>query len=485
MGNARIMMLSAVLALGACSDEEKKKEETDNTCDPQDVAACDEGLLCEQLGADRHECLPPVIVSGRVFDAIDTQGIGGATVVGLDANGAARTRVSRTNPDGTYELPVSVRRTEDGKPTDEAITLRVAAADHQPFATAPRSALPIELGKAIPDDQQDGGVAGKGDEDQEIPPYRIANAATDVALVPLAAADRGGATVTGSIAADVPGGVLVLAVSGDKARTSAVSDQDGAFVLFNVPLGATQIEGYRSGLALEPETVSVPRDGLKDVLLSASKAKLSTVNGSVSIVNASGGLTTSVILAVASTFDAQAIRGEAPAGLRAQGIGGAFSIKDVPPGRYAVLAAFENDSLVRDPDEGISGTDVVFVDVGAAGAAVSLDQGFKVTAALGVVSPGASGVELVAAGNLPLRWQDDSSEDGYELRVYDALGELVHENLTIARVTGAEEVSYTLDASSYKPGMLYQFRVWSFRDKVGRGYISASEDLRGVFEIKR
>ncbi len=487
MAKARLMMLMAALALGACSDDEKKKEKEDNTCDPELVAACADGLLCEQLGADRYECLPPVIVSGRVYGALDNKGIVGASIVGLDVNGAARTRVARSTADGSYELPVSVRRNEDGTPTDDAITLRVAAADFQPFASAPRTALPIELDKAVPDTDADAGAEASQDDDekQRIPPYRITNAATDVALIKLPSAEQGGATVAGSVLADAPGGVLVLAVSGDSARTSAVSDRDGAFVLFNVPTGATTLEGYRAGLAIAPEAVTVPAAGLEGVTLSASKAKLSTVTGSVSIVNAAGGLTTSVILAVASTFDANAIRGEAPAGLRAPDVGGAFTIKDVPPGRYAVLAAFENDLLVRDPDEGISDTDVVFVDVGEAGGEVSLAQGFKVTEALAVVSPGAQGVELVDAGILTLSWKDDSSEDGYELRVYDALGELVHEDLAVPKVTGSADVSYTLDASQYKPGMLYQFRVWSFRDKGGRSFISASEDLKGVFEIKR
>jgi hypothetical protein len=470
------------LALGAydCSDD--KKEEADESCAADDPSSCEEGFVCEQLGDDEtvRSCLRPVIVEGRVFDALSGEGLLGATVVGLDANAAARTRVSVTAADGHYELPVSMRRNADGSPVEEAITLRVAAKDHQPFAVAPRTALPIELQKAVAEDDE------ASDDDEAPSVYRIANAATDVALIPLPEDQRGGATVSGTVTADLHAGVLVLAVSGGAAISSAVSDSDGAFTLFNVPAGSATIEGYRTGVSLEPAAVNVPAAGLSDVTLKSNDDKLSTVSGSISIVNAEGGLKTSIILALASTFDATTVRGEAPFGLRVGDISGAFSIEGVPKGRYAVLAAFENDKLVRDPDEGISGTDVVFIDVTGSGDAVSLDQGFKVTEALVVKSPGADGVELLDAGPTSLSWADDSSEDGYELRIYDALGNMVHEDIAVPRVTGSETVSYAVpDSVRFEPGMLYQFRVWSWREKGGRSYISASEDLKGVFEIKR
>ena len=476
MRHVRIWALLIVTLAGCADDEEKQDKE----CTQADPASCADGLACEQVGdGDKYECLPPVIVSGRVFDSLAETGIAAATIVGLDANGAARTQVSRSDAQGNYELPVSVRRDEDGSPVEEAITLRVAAADYQPFPSVPRTALPIELELATQtgtgDAGADAGAAGG---------YRIENAATQVALIPLSEAERGGSTVEGRIAAEAAGGALVLALQGDSAASSAISDQDGAFVLFNVPEGSLTLEAYRVGLSVTAETVSVPSMGLTGVVLEADDAALATVSGNLQIVNAPGGLTTSVILVVASTFDPAVVRGEAPAGLRAENVSGDFTIADVPPGRYAVLAAFENDQLVRDPDEGIGGTEVVFVDVD--GADVTLDQSFKVTEALAITSPGAENVEQVARGTLSLVWADDSSEEGYELRVYDALGKLVHENKAVPAVTGSPTVQYALNASAYEPGMLYQFRVWSYRLRQSqRTFISASEDLRGVFEIAR
>jgi hypothetical protein len=483
MGITKRLSITCALALASafasgCSDDDKKDDEG---CSPDDVSSCDDGFVCEQLGESEHACLAPVLVSGRVYGSADESAVAGATVVGLDANGAARTRVARTDADGRFELPVSVKRDADGKPIDDAITLRVGAADFQPFPTAPRTALPIKLDLAESEK-----VDREADESRENTRWRIENAATDVSLLLLPEALRGGATVTGRVGLDGAGGVLVLALDGDRAQSSAISDLDGEFVLFNVSAGSHVIEGYRQGLAIEPLTVDVPAAGLEDVLLNGSESKLSTVSGNLSIVNADGGLDTTVILVVASTFDANLARGESPAGLRAIDIGGAFEITDVPPGRYAVLAAFENDQLVRDPDEGIAGTDVTFVDVTAAGGTAVVDQSFKVTEALGIMNPGDDGIDVVPQGMITLTWVDDSSEDGYELRVYDALGTLVHEDTEVARNTGSETVGYMLDASAYERGMLYQFRVWSWRERTdGRTYISASEDLKGVFEIAR
>jgi hypothetical protein len=121
---------------------------------------------------------------------------------------------------------------------------------------------------------------------------------------------------------------------------------------------------------------------------------------------------------------------------------------------------------------------------------VPLEQSFKITEALAVRSPGADGIDEVAAGEDPtFVWADDSSEDGYELRVYDGFGALVHETTEIASVTGSADVSYTWSGAELEPGMIYQFRATSFRAASGgraggdRTYISATEDLRGAFQV--
>ncbi|NIR38741.1 MAG: hypothetical protein GWO22_23065 [Actinobacteria bacterium] len=52
-------------------------------------------------------------------------------------------------------------------------------------------------------------------------------------------------------------------------------------------------------------------------------------------------------------------------------------------------------------------------------------------------------------------------------------------------MSGSATVTGTWDGADPIPGMIYQFRAWSFRestmDPPVRSYISATEDLKGVF----
>ena len=449
--------LALALALVGCGDDEPE------TCTLGTSEGCDEGLVCEATLADGEPvCAVPLVVQGRVFDALTDGGIGGARVVARDANGVARSTVSVSAADGTYSLPVPLVRDADGMVLDGGeVTLRVDAAGYRPFPKAPRQALPIDLDTAV---EMEGELV-------------VMNATTDVALIPADSVAAG--RISGRVDSDGAGGALIVAVQGGTAVSTAVADRDGEFVLFDVPAGETSVEGYLAGLVISPEGVTVADTEVPDVVLAASADGLATVSGSVNIVNAPGGAETSVILVVATTFDPTVIRGEAPPGLRVAPVSGEFAIEGVPPGRYAVLAAFENDDLVRDPDEGIGGTEVVFVDV--AGADVVLDASFKVTEALAVTGPGADGLDVVTA--IPsLVWADDSSEDGYELRIYDAYGDVVYEDLMVPGVSGSATVSATWEGADPVPGMIYQFRAWSYRERTGgRTYISATEDLKGVF----
>ena len=197
-----------------------------------------------------------------------------------------------------------------------------------------------------------------------------------------------------------------------------------------------------------------------------------TVSGTVQIVNAPGGSKTSVILVVEGTFDENLARGEAPPGLRAPEAGlppdvaGAYTITGVPEGRYVVLAAFENDGLVRDPDISIGGTSILHIQV-TAGQTTTVD-GFKVTEALAVLGPGADGPEQVT---------DDSSEDEYQISVFDAFGNEVW-TATEPRHTGDNPaVPY---GGPLETGMYYQFRVTSMKNGTP---ISRTEDLLGVFYL--
>jgi hypothetical protein len=475
----RVLVVSfGAASLLACgSDDEKPAAppppgSLGSSCNP-DAAVCNTGLVCAEVAGGEHRCYGELVLRGQVEDATDGAPIEGARVMAVDDEGAPVTDVAETDAEGNYELPVPGVRSADGAPASAQFTLRAAAQDYQAFPNGARVALPIDARDAV----ADGGR------------FVVESALTTVDLIPLPDGER--SLITGSIVAldshpSAPvGGVSVVAKGADGA-VSGLSDKAGDFAIFNVPAGEQELRAYGAGIQIESKTVGVGADPLEDVVLHELDATTTTVSGSVQLVNAPGGAATSVILVVEDTFDASTARGEAPRGLRSPKSGppdvsGAFTIAGVPSGNYVVLAAYENDGLVRDPDTNIAGTDFVHLEVTAGQPTTTLDQSFKVTAALGTVGPGADAPEAVTE-KPELVWQDDSSEDGYDLRVFDALGNEVWQSLGLPPGKGSSTVS-TKYAGPLEPGMYYQFRVTSWRQP-GKGDaapISTTEDLRGVF----
>jgi hypothetical protein len=420
-------------------------------------------VVCEQL-ADEPEktgCFAPIYIEGRVVRMSDPeQGIEGARVVGRDENGAPASRgIAVSDADGKYSLAVPATREADGTPVIPDVLLRADAAGFATFPSGLRVAIPVD--SSAPE------MTAKR--------YVVANASTNIALDELPDA-AGLGSVSGTVLAEGPAGTLVVAAS-----ATGIADTDGSYVLFNVPAGDHEVRGYAVGLSLEPAQATVKAGTeTKDVDLEASDAALGSVDGDVSFVNASA-QTTSVVLVVESTFSDALKRGEVPPGLRAYPVTGKYSFVGVPAGDYVVLAAFENDELVRDPDESIGGTAIQHISVAGSGVDVT---GFKITGALEVVGPGAEKPEIVS-GVPSFEWADDSSEDGYELTVLDTFGNEVWKDTAVPRVTGSATVTHAYAGPELDAGY-YQFRAVSWREeKEGdRTYISATEDLKGVFVIE-
>jgi hypothetical protein len=443
-------------------------------CDP-DTGYCDDELTCAELVSGGHRCFGQVILQGTVTDSSDNDPIEAAHVIAQDEEGVAVTDVAESDDDGAYRLPIPVRRDDDGNPVDASFTLRADAQDYQPFPSGIRVALPINASQAE--------TVGRH--------YVIDNALTAISLIPLPDAER--QMISGTVTAlsvdggtvSQVGGILVVANGPDGAFT-AITDKSGHFTIFNVPDGDYTVQGYAADIQLASSDVSVNGAKRTGVELSEVGERTTTVSGSIQLVNAPGGAETSVILVVADTFNENAARGEAPRGLRAPRTGapnvtGSFEITGVPAGNYVVLAAYENDDLVRDPDTNIAGTDFVRITVEAGQAALAIADSFKVTEALGVNSPGSDEPEAVTEAPA-LVWADDSSEDWYELRVFDAFGNEAWANEMVPSVSGSETVSVPYEGP-LETGMYYQFRVKSWRQP-GNGAaapISATEDLRGVF----
>ncbi len=433
---------------------EDKKDTTTGECDPtKEDSGCGDGMLCEETKNGDPQCAAPVEIRGIVVDTSDESPVEGALVQAVDPNGAAVGTSAVSAADGSYVLAVPAVRSADGAPVDTAFTLRAQA-------------LPLDTASAT----DDAGV------------WVIDNALSTVGLIRLPGVVSATGSISGTVVADSCAGVLVIAERGGEG-VPGYSDSSCLYTIFNVTAGTYTVNGYAAGLQLVPATATVA-DGaaVTGVDLTAASDPLGTVSGNIQFVNASGGSGTSVILAVESTFVEAVAKGEVPPGLRVGNVTGDFTIEDVPDGSYVVLASFENDGLVRDPDESIGGTALLRVEMPDSGGnrTITLD-GFKVTGALAVTGPGADTPEAISTETPTFEWADDSSEDGYTVQVFDAFGtEILSDE--IPGVSGSATVTYPYAGQAFETGMYYQFKVRSFREKNNqRTYISATEDLRGVF----
>lgn len=441
-------------------------------CDPEEPY-CGNDLTCAETTAGETRCFGRVVLRGIVTDTTDRAAIEGAHVLALDEEGSAVTDISVSVADGGYLLDIPVLRNEDGSPVDATFTLNGAAQDYQPFPSGVRVALPIAADDA----------AREGDL------YVLENALTDIGLIPLGDGDRvqASGSVSGLYAESHVAGLLVVA-TGAAGTFTAVTDLSGHFTIFNLPDGEYDIKAYGAFAQMDQGTITVAGEEVAGVALSEMDEATTTVSGNIQIVNAPGGSVTSVILVVEDTFNETAARGEVPRGLRAPSSGtvsidGDFTIEGVPEGNYIVLAAYENDELVRDPDTNIAGTGFVRIEVKGGEDTFDIADSFKVTEALTIVGPGTDGPEAV--DSLPtLEWADDSSEDWYDVYVYDAFGDEVWSSIEIPGVSGSDTVAVEYDGP-LDPGMYYQFRVTSWRQPGGGdpAPISTTEDLRGVFYL--
>jgi hypothetical protein len=445
------LLVFSIFTVAACGGD-------DEVCDPVANTGCDDGLSCEPVqGGGDPVCAMPLLLKGRVFDIGSDQGIAGARIVAMDANSSPVSSVAISGTDGTYSLPLPIARDEMGAPIVTDVTLRVDAAGYQTFPFGIRQALPISTGGPV---ETDGSLV-------------IMSALTDVGLL-ANPAGGGTASLHGTVA--VPEdrvGILVVAESGGTGF-SAIADRDGDYKIFNLAAGDYTVKAYALGFTFSTgnATLAAGDDATVDLALDETP-QVGTLSGNIQIVNAPGGAMCSVILVVESTFQENVARGDAPPGIRVENVSGDFTIDNVPAGNYVILAAFENDGLVRDPDTSIGGTATQHVVV-MAGMTTTAD-GFKVTEALEIFMPGAQGPEEIT-GSPTFAWQDDSSEDSYHGIVFDAFGNIIWEFDEPGHSGDDPSVPYA--GPALESGMYYQFRVVSIKDLVN---ISATEDLKGVF----
>jgi hypothetical protein len=419
-------------------------------------------MVCENVSGGQPACFAPIAIEGRVFDLANQAGVASARVVAVDVNGSAVSNVVTSASDGKYKLPIPTDRNADGTPAVSlgTVTLRADAQGYEAFPGTVRQPLPIDMTVAVPD--------GDG--------LTVKSTLTDIAM--LTAADGGAAgRIEGKVEMpdDATGAVVVAEANGT--GYPAIVARNGEYAILNVPAGSYTINAYMAGHNYTAATADIAAATVKvDLKLSADAA--SAVSGSASIVNGGGASTTSVVLFIESTYDPATGRGVTVPGLRAGDVTTAFTIEGVPAGKYVVVAAFENDGLVRDPDLCISGTDDVHIDV-AASTPLTISQTFKITGALAVTDPGATAAQAVT-GIPTFKWVDDSGEDQYLVELFDAYGQRVWMKTMAGVSGGAPSMAY--DGAALTSGMYYQFRVTSLATKnAGQCALSRTEDLKGVF----
>jgi hypothetical protein len=445
---------------------------SDDPCDPNAQTGCDDGQVCENVSGGEPACFAPVAIEGRVFDLSSQAGIANARVVAVDVNGAAVSNVVTSKDDGTYKLPIPTDRNKDGTPVslEGNLTLRADAQSYESFPGTVREPLPIDISTAT--------KISDGDD------LVVKSALTDIAMSK--AADGGSAgRIEGTV--EVPEGVTGIVVVAEANGTgyATIAARNGEYAILNVPAGSYTVTAYAVDHNYLGGSAEVANNTAKlDIKLSGDAA--SPINGQVSIVDGGGATATSIVLFIESTYDPLTGRGVTVPGLRAPRTGvpdvtGAFTMEGVPAGKYVIVAAFENDGLVRDPDLCQAGTDDVHIEV-AANAPLAIPDAFKITGALRVIDPGAMGVQAVTTGVPTFSWADDSSEDQYLVELFDSYGERVWMK-TMAGVSGGTP-SMAYDGPALLSGMYYQFRTTSSRTSGStRCNISRTEDLKGVFYL--
>jgi hypothetical protein len=457
------------LVAAACGGDDKE-------CSFDDPKSCEENFVCEKVaGAEKPMCFAPVQVQGKVFDLATKAPVANAEVTAVDINGAPVSGVAKSGADGRYSLSIPTERSDDkGTPVAARLTLRAGAQDYVPFPSGLRVALPIDTT----------GAAAAGEDK----PWVFSSAQTDVGLIAVQAAEKGRPAVSGTVESGAGRSALVV-IEGNGNAYSAIADTSGTWKVFNVaPGGGYKAQAYVKGsnytAADVTVTAGVPTTG---VTIRRAGDSAATLNGTIQLVAGANNAGTSVVMVVESTFNPALLRGEVPPGLRAPepgtapNIAGAFSITGVPDGKYVVLAAFENDGNVRDPDPNISGTQIARLTV--ANGTPSLSPSFKVTGAIQMVGPGAGETSEVVTGTPKFTWKPYSSAQSYELRVFDSQGTKVWENLSVPDTkTSAGNIEAAYAGPPLTPGLIYQWRATA-KGNAGNP-ISQTEELRGLFSVQ-
>ncbi len=289
---------------------------------------------------------------------------------------------------------------------------------------------------------------------------------------------------------------LVLAesqTSGEKYSTT--SGPDGVFVVFNLPYDSYTVDALKFGHQMvDPVDATVSSSAPVDtVRVGVTEYTGSSLQGAVTFLASENSIVDITLLdpETRSVVPGLAVENDAS--------GLTYAMTGIPDGRYLAWASLKNDGYVIDPDwvfKNPGGLDVAFATAGAT------ELNFSVTDAITLDSPtnpAENTLPAVTASTVPtFSWVAYPSAKEYFIEVRDVSGKLlwggfesdgtVKHGFIGANVTSVE---YNFDGrasvSTLEPGNIYRWQVWADKgtqaDSFVEQLISASEDLRGLFQI--
>ncbi len=303
-------------------------------------------------------------------------------------------------------------------------------------------------------------------------------------------------TISGAVksatGAAVRGSLVIATRQSDSITISGISGPDGVYILYNVPAGIYDMQGFLEGwYQTSPvcsvgvtsgnvtQHVDIPMTAVRGAALSGMITFLASVNSKVDVT-------------LAHPVSYEAIPGLFTMMLANRN----YAIDSIPPGTYIPWASYRNDGYVMDPDW-IRKFGLPVMTFLQNDSAKTLD--FSITDAILIISPTNHGDTLIPVNisttTPEFVWTSYPSTQEYIVGVYNEFGDLIwggyDENNKIlhpkldAKTT---RVVFNFDSSAKEPirgGYAYRWKVWADKgsDPDVQQLISASEDLMGLFAI--
>lgn len=283
-------------------------------------------------------------------------------------------------------------------------------------------------------------------------------------------------------------GVLVVGEKDGKGY-SAISDEDGAYFIFNLPAGSYNLKGWIGGYESEQKTVTVnaPHGIEQNIIL--TKGSSASVIGTITFL-----ATTAVETDVTLTHP---LTEEAIPGLNTK-TSSNYTIDGVPQGYYLARATFKNDERVVDPDWIVKFGEP-YVEVGAS----QVTRNFSLTNSVKLTeptNPASNTIPVIINTSIPnFKWSAYSSANDYVIEVTDVNGNVIWggidftQDIPVKKViipSSQTSIEYNFDNSASKnleAGKIYRWKIYASKNDnqsaSGWRLISVSEDQLGLIKI--